>query len=100
MDFSQFQKPQRYIGNEWNVIKKDHHGKISICLVYPENYGAFCAAVRRAEPYLEIADAEGFPNTLCGYARNCIGYAKSLADNNMAVPDGAAGGGLLRNVAW
>ena len=31
-------------------------------LVYPENYGAFCAAVRQAEPYLEIADPpKGFP---------------------------------------
>jgi len=41
-------------------------------LVYPDNYGAFCAAVRRAEPYLEISDSEGFPNTLCGYARNSL----------------------------
>lgn len=71
---------------------------VGLKLVYPENYGAFCAAIRRAEPYLEIADAEGFPNTLCGYARNCIGYAKSLADNNMAVPEGAPGGGLAKPI--
>jgi len=67
-------------------------------LVFPENYGAFCAAVRRAEPYLEIADAEGYPNTLCGYGRNCIGYTKTLADNNMQVPADAPGGGLAKPV--
>ena len=67
-------------------------------LVYPENYGAFCAAVRRAEPYLEITDAEGFPATLCGYARNCLGYAKTLAENNMQAPADAPGGGLARPV--
>lgn len=33
-----FQKPQRYIGNELNVIKKDHQNKISFCLCYPDSY--------------------------------------------------------------
>jgi benzoyl-CoA reductase/2-hydroxyglutaryl-CoA dehydratase subunit BcrC/BadD/HgdB len=65
-------------------------------LVYPENYGAFCASVRKAEPFLEIADSEGFPNTLCGYARNCLGFAKSLMDNNYAIPENAPGGGLAK----
>ena len=60
-------------------------------LVFPENYGAFCAAVRQAEPHLEIAGSEGFPNTLCGYARNCIGYTKLLADNNFVPPENAPG---------
>jgi len=63
-------------------------------LVFPENYGAFCAAVRRAERHLDISGAEGFPSTLCGYARNCIGYAKLLADNKHQVPEDAPGGGL------
>jgi benzoyl-CoA reductase subunit B len=67
-------------------------------LVYPENYGAFCAASRKAEPYLEIADSEGFPNTICGYARNSIGFAKSLMDNNYVIPAGAPGGGLAKPV--
>jgi benzoyl-CoA reductase subunit B len=65
-------------------------------LVYPENYGALCAALRRAEPYLEIADEEGFPATLCGYARNCLGYAKTLADNEFCAPQDAPGGGMAK----
>ena len=69
---------------------------LDITLIFPENYGAFCAAVRQAEPYLEISDAEGFPNTLCGYARNCIGYAKTMADNNFMVPKGSPGGGMAK----
>ncbi|MFC1856989.1 2-hydroxyacyl-CoA dehydratase [Thermodesulfobacteriota bacterium] len=67
-------------------------------LVHPENYGAFCAAVRQAEPHLEVAESEGFPSTLCGYARNCIGYAKKLKDNNMVPPKDAPGGGLAKPV--
>lgn len=38
MDFTQFQRPQRYIGNEWNVVRKPSSGKISFCLCYPDLY--------------------------------------------------------------
>ncbi len=67
---------------------------MGIELVFPENYGAFCASLRLAEPYLERSDAEGFPSTLCGYARNCIGYASMMAENDMQVPPDAPAGGM------
>lgn len=67
---------------------------MGIELVFPENYGAFCAAHRLAEPYLERSDAEGFPSTLCGYARNCFGYASMMAENDMQVPPDAPAGGM------
>jgi radical SAM family uncharacterized protein len=38
LDLLSFQKPQRYIGNELNVVKKDHFEKISFCLCYPNFY--------------------------------------------------------------
>jgi len=38
MDLAQFQRPQRYVGNEWNVVKKSHHGRIKIAVSYPDNY--------------------------------------------------------------
>ena len=78
--------------NEGELIAK----AMEMELVFPENYGALCAAVRKAEPYLERSDAEGFPTSLCGYARNCIGYASMLADNDMQPPEGAPGGGMAR----
>jgi len=31
-------KPGRYLGNELNVVKKDHAGKIKVALVYPDLY--------------------------------------------------------------
>lgn len=65
-------------------------------LVFPENYSAFCAAVGAAESYLEYAESDGFPSTLCGYARNCIGYTRKLKDNNFVVPPDAPGGGMAR----
>jgi benzoyl-CoA reductase/2-hydroxyglutaryl-CoA dehydratase subunit BcrC/BadD/HgdB len=67
---------------------------MGIELVFPENYGALCAALRRAEPYLEQCESDGFPTTLCGYARNCIGYASQLAENNMKPPLDAPKGGM------
>lgn len=63
-------------------------------LCYPENYGAFCAAMRKAEPYLDYAEGDGIPNTTCGYARNCIGYARRLKENNYVIPEDAPGGGM------
>jgi len=92
------QEEGRMIG--WSMVtwwQGDFIAKaLGIHLVYPENYGAFCASVRKAEPYLELADSEGFPNTLCGYARNCLGFAKSLKDNDYVIPEGAPGGGLAK----
>jgi benzoyl-CoA reductase/2-hydroxyglutaryl-CoA dehydratase subunit BcrC/BadD/HgdB len=69
---------------------------MGIEMLFPENYGAFCAAVRGAEQYLQISDKEGFPTTVCGYARNCFGYVRRMADNNMVPPADAPGGGLAK----
>jgi len=38
MNFANFQRPQRYIGNEWNVVKKSHFRRISFCFCYPDLY--------------------------------------------------------------
>jgi len=38
MNLLNFKRPQRYIGNEWNVVKKDHTNKIKICISYPDIY--------------------------------------------------------------
>ena len=37
-DLTKIQKPQRYIGNEWNVIKKSHHKRATVCISYPDLY--------------------------------------------------------------
>jgi len=38
IDLENFRRPQRYIGNEWNVIKKPHSNKLTVCLSYPDLY--------------------------------------------------------------
>jgi radical SAM superfamily enzyme YgiQ (UPF0313 family) len=38
IDFRQFKRPQRYIGNEWNVVKKANFQKIKICISFPDLY--------------------------------------------------------------
>ncbi len=60
--------------------------------VYPENYGAVCAAMGVAQSYLERSDAEGFPSHMCGYARNCIGYAAEMKDLGEIPPNAPLGG--------
>ena len=65
-------------------------------MLFPENYGAFCAALGAAKHYLNVCEAEGFPTSLCGYARNCIGYAKEMADSGGRPPKDAPGGGLAK----
>lgn len=38
IDYTQFQRPQRYIGNEINVVRKSHTKRHTICLAYPDLY--------------------------------------------------------------
>jgi len=65
---------------------------MDIELVYPENYGAACAAMGTAQEYLERADSDGFPTHMCGYARNCFGYAARMKDLGEIPPEAPMGG--------
>ncbi|MBI2859873.1 MAG: 2-hydroxyacyl-CoA dehydratase [Chloroflexi bacterium] len=60
--------------------------------VHPEDYGAVCAAFGAAQNYLDIAGSEGFPSHMCGYARNCLGYAAKLQQMDEIPPDAPMGG--------
>ena len=64
--------------------------------VYPENYGTVCAALGHSAPFLERAEAEGFPTHLCGYARNDLGYAAMMRDLGGEIPPEAPAGGMPR----
>jgi len=59
---------------------------------YPENYGAVCAAFGVAQAYLDRSDSDGFPTHMCGYARNCIGYAARMKDLGGIPPEAPMGG--------
>lgn len=60
--------------------------------VYPENFGTVCAAFGAAPAYLQRCDSEGFPNHMCGYARNGIGYTAIMHDLGEIPPDAPMGG--------
>lgn len=62
--------------------------------VYPENYSSVCAATGTAIPFMERADAEGFPSHLCGYARTCVGYSARMMDLDGEIPPEAPAGGM------
>ncbi len=38
MNWLHFQKPQRYLDNEWNVIRKKHWRKIKVAICFPDLY--------------------------------------------------------------
>jgi len=60
--------------------------------VYPENYGTVCAAFGAAPDYLQRCDSEGFPDHMCGYARNGIGYTARMRDLGEIPPEAPMGG--------
>ncbi|MBI5446931.1 MAG: 2-hydroxyacyl-CoA dehydratase [Deltaproteobacteria bacterium] len=64
-------------------------------VVYPENYGAVCAATGVAPTYLERSDAAGFPTHLCGYSRNNYGYThRMIRELGGRIPPEAPMGGM------
>ena len=65
---------------------------LDIATLYPEDYGAVCAAFGAAPGHLERSDADGFPAHMCGYARNGIGYAAKLHDAGGIPPEVPMGG--------
>lgn len=65
---------------------------MDVACVYPEDYGAVCAAFGAAPAHLARSDSDGFPTHMCGYARNCLGYAAKMRDLGEIPPDVPMGG--------
>jgi len=65
---------------------------MDVACVYPEDYGAVCAAFGAAPGYLAHSDADGFPSHMCGYARNCLGYASLMHELGEIPPEAPMGG--------
>lgn len=61
--------------------------------VYPENYGALCATKRVGDPFIERAEADGYSNVTCSYARIGLGYSALWRDTG-EVPPFAPDGGM------
>ena len=70
---------------------------MGIEVVYPENYATIVASMGSAGRYLDLADADGFPSKMCGYARTVLGYTyrmmKELGGN---IPPEAPVGGMIK----
>jgi len=65
--------------------------------VYPENYTSLCASKRVADPFIQRAEADGYSNVICSYARTGLGYAACWQDTG-AIPDFAPDGGMAKPV--
>ncbi len=60
--------------------------------IYTENYGGVCAAKKAADSFLAAAEADGYSNLICGYARTGIGHAIRRKELGMIPPDAPVGG--------
>lgn len=65
---------------------------MDIAAIYPEDYGAVCAAFGVAQDYMEQCDADGYPTHMCGYARNCLGYASKMSKLGQIPPNAPMAG--------
>jgi benzoyl-CoA reductase/2-hydroxyglutaryl-CoA dehydratase subunit BcrC/BadD/HgdB len=65
---------------------------MDIAAVYPEDYGAVCAAFGTAQAFLDRCNSDGFPDHLCGYARNGIGYASRMKELGGIPPEAPMSG--------
>ncbi len=63
--------------------------------VYPENYAGLCATKRVGEPFMQRAEADGFSQVMCSYARIGLGYAALWQDTG-TIPDFAPDGGMAK----
>ena len=72
---------------------------MNVEVVYPENYGAALAALGVAQPFLDRADADGFPSHLCGYSRASLGYAsRMMKELKGEIPPEAPLGGMPKPI--
>ena len=62
---------------------------LGIATVYPENQAAGIAARGAGERMCNVAEAEGYSNDICAYARISMAYAKlkSCPEQDVAMPD-------------
>jgi len=60
--------------------------------VHPEDYGAVCAAFGAAPSFMAQCDSDGFPTHMCGYARNCLGYASKMKELGEIPPEAPMAG--------
>ncbi len=65
---------------------------MDVATIYPEDFGAVCAAFGTAPSYLAYSDSDGFPTHMCGYARNCLGYAARMKELGEIPPEAPMGG--------
>ncbi|MFQ5924546.1 MAG: 2-hydroxyacyl-CoA dehydratase subunit D [Dehalococcoidia bacterium] len=65
--------------------------------IYPENYAGLCATKRVGDPFIDRAEADGFSNVTCSYARIGLGYAALWKDMG-EIPSFAPEGGMAKPI--
>ncbi|MBQ0017800.1 MAG: 2-hydroxyacyl-CoA dehydratase [Clostridiales bacterium] len=79
-------KPVAWVSSNFPVEIPETLG---IATVYPENQAAGIAARGAGERMCDVAEAEGYSNDICAYARVSLAYAKlkECPEQDVAMPD-------------
>jgi benzoyl-CoA reductase/2-hydroxyglutaryl-CoA dehydratase subunit BcrC/BadD/HgdB len=65
---------------------------MDIVPIWTENYAGLCAAKREAERFLLKAEADGYSNLICGYARTGLGFDAMRREQGDIPPNSPDGG--------
>lgn len=97
-----YQRAQRYkeegkpVAWVWGNSVHQHFQAIlwafDIAPLFVDQYAAASAAKGVITPFLDICDADGISNSMCGYARYIYGYARKLSEDGV-IPPGMPGRG-------
>lgn len=79
-------KPVAWVSSNFPV---EIPGTLGLATAYPENQAAGIAARGAGERMCEVAEADGYSNDICAYARISMAYAKlkECPEQDVAMPD-------------
>lgn len=69
-----------------SIIPQEFLEAMDIAVCYPENHSAAIAARKGAMPFLKHAEAMGYSNDICSYARINLAYADLLESDIQNIP--------------
>jgi len=69
-----------------SIVPQEFMEAMDIEVAYPENHAAAIAAKKGAIPMLERAEATGYSNDICSYARINLGYSEIMDSEILNLP--------------
>ena len=69
-----------------SIVPQEFLEAMDVAVCYPENHSAAIAAKKGAMPFIEHAEAMGYSNDICSYARINLAYADIMKSDIVYIP--------------